>query len=256
MSAVLWKAMRLHKMPKNEMESLLEFNNFSLKIGEKKFVENFSLKVEKGNVILIYGPRDAGKSAVLRSMVHLNEELFESIESKGNIYFKGKNVAELKRKALRKKIAYIDTSFIESLSSLSVNQVIKLVKGNGVDLYHDEMISLLKKLEILDLLKKGIHTKVGELHGNERVLFLLFVALLRDPEIVALDCIIDHLDDEAALKVQKVVLSLKEKYTLILATRRLPNFLSIADKVVVLKNGKIKFVGTKREMMLTFSEEV
>jgi ABC-type cobalamin/Fe3+-siderophores transport system ATPase subunit len=238
------------------MESLLEFKNFSLKIGERKFIENFSLKVEKSNVVLIYGPRDAGKSALLRSMVHLNEELFESMKSEGYIFFKGKDVRKVKRKELRKKIAYIDTSFIESLSSLSVNQVIKLVKGNGVDLYHDEMIKLLKELEILDLLKKGIHTKVGELHGNERVLFLLFVALLREPEVVALDCIVDHLDDDAALKVQKVVLSLKQKYTLILATRRLPNFLSIADKVVVLQNGEAKFIGTKKEMMLTFSKEV
>ncbi len=234
---------------------LLEFKNFSLKIGEKKFIEDFSLKVEKGNVVLIYGPRDSGKSALLRSVVHLNEELFESIKSEGYIFFKGKNVVELDRKKLRKKIAYIDTSFIESLSPLTVNQIIKLVKGNNVDLYHDNMIKLLKELEILDLLKKGVHTRVGELHGNERVLFLLFVALLREPEVVALDCIVDHLDDDAALKVQKVVLSLKQKYTLILATRRLPNFLSIADKVVVLQNGKAAFIGSKKEMMLTFSKE-
>ncbi len=234
---------------------LLEFKDFSLKIGEKKFIDNFSLKVYKGNVVLIYGPRDSGKSALLRSMVHLNEELFESIKSEGHIFFNGSDVLSLGRKELRKKIAYIDTSFIESLSPLTVNQIIKLVKGNGVDLYHDEMIKLLKELEILDLLKNGIHTRVGELHGNERVLFLLFVALLREPEIVALDCIVDHLDDDAALKVQKVVLSLKQKYTLILATRRLPNFLSIADKVVVLQDGKANFVGTKKEMMLTFSKE-
>ncbi len=234
---------------------LLEFKNFSLWIGKKKFVDNFSLKVKKGSVILLYGPRDSGKSAVLRSMVHLNEELFETIQDSGNVLFHGKNIKELDRKKLREKIAYIDTSFIESLSSLTVNQIIKLVKGNGVDLYSDYMIDLLKKLGIIDLLEKGLYTRVRELHGNVRVLFLLFMALLREPEIIALDCIVDHLDDEAALKVQNIVLSLKEKYTLILATRRLPNFLAISDWIVVLRNGKIQFDGSKKEMILGFSKE-
>ncbi len=237
------------------MEPLLEFRNFSLKIGKRIFVEDFSLKVEKGSVVLVYGPRDSGKSALLRSTVHLNEELFESIESEGYIFFKGKDITDWNRKELRKRIAYVDTSFIESLSSLTVDQIIKLVKGNNTGLYHDEMIDLLKELGILDLLEKGVHTYVGELHGNVRVLFLLFMALLRKPEIVALDCIVDHLDDDAALKVQKVVLSLKQKYTLILATRRLPNFLSIADQVIVIQDGKVSFMGTKKEMMFTFSRE-
>ncbi len=234
---------------------LLEFKNFSLWTEKRKFVDDFSLSVKKGNVILIYGPRDSGKSAILRSTVHLNEELFESINSGGNIFFKGKDISNWDRKELRKKISYVDTSFIESLSSLTVDRIIRLVKGNNVDLYYDSMIELLKKLGILDLLKKGLHTRVGDLHGNIRVLFLLFMALLREPEIVALDCIVDHLDDDAALKVQNVVLSLKEKYTLILATRRLPNFLAIADRIIVLRNGKTQFSGSKKEMILTFSEE-
>ncbi len=237
------------------MEPLLEFQNFSLKIGERVFVEDFSLKVNSGNVVLVYGPRDSGKSALLRSTVHLNEELFSDIESEGHIFFKGKDISDWNKKELRKRIAYVDTSFIESLSSLTVDQIIKLVRGNDRGMYYDEMIDLLKELEILDLLKKGVRTYVGELHGNVRVLFLLFMALVRAPEMVALDCIVDHLDDAAALKVQKVVLSLKQKYTLILATRRLPNFLSIADQVVVIKNGKVSFMGTKKEMMFTFSGE-
>ncbi len=236
-------------------DSLFEFKNFSLWIGEKKFVDNFSLKLQRGSVTLLYGPRDSGKSALLRSMVHLNEELFESIQDSGAALFHGENIKKLNRKKLREKIAYIDTSFIESLSSLTVNQIIKLVKGNGVDLYSDHMIELLKKLGIIDLLEKGLYTRVGELHGNIRVLFLLFMALLREPEIVALDCIVDHLDDEAALKVQNIVLSLKEKYTLILATRRLPNFLAISDWIVVLRNGKIQFNGSKKEMILGFAKE-
>ena len=236
-------------------DALFEFKNFSLWIGEKKFVDNFSLKLHRGSVTLLYGPRDSGKSALLRSMVHLNEELFESIQDSGAALFHGKNIKKLNRKKLREKIAYIDTSFIESLSSLTVNQIIKLVKGNGVDLYSDYMIDLLKKLGIIDLLEKGLYTRVGELHGNIRVLFLLFMALLREPEIVALDCIVDHLDDEAALKVQNIVLSLKEKYTLILATRRLPNFLAISDWIVVLRNGKIQFNGSKKEMILGFAKE-
>ncbi len=233
---------------------LLEFKNFTLRIDGKLLLEDLSLKVEERSVILVYGPRNSGKSALLRSVVHLNEELFDSIKSSGEITFHGENILKLDRKSLRRKIAYVDTSFIESLSSLTVDQVIKLVKGKDIDIYSNEMVDLLKKLEILDLLKKGLHTRVGELHGNVRVLFLLLMALLRDPEVIALDCIVDHLDDDAALKVQNVVLSLKQRYTLILATRKLPNFLPISDKILVMKNGKVDFEGNKKEMILTYSE--
>uniref|UniRef100_A0A7V3REM7 ABC transporter ATP-binding protein n=1 Tax=Mesoaciditoga lauensis TaxID=1495039 RepID=A0A7V3REM7_9BACT len=231
---------------------LIEFRNFSLWIEGEKLLENFSLKIEEKSVVLVYGPRGSGKSALLRSLVHLNEEIFTNIESNGEVFFHDENILNANRKLLRKKIAYIDTSFIESLSSLTVNEIITLVKGRNVDLYSDEMITLLKQLGILDLLKKGLHTRIGDLHGNVRVLFLLLMAILRDPEVIALDCIVDHLDDQAALKVQNIVLSLKKKYTLILATRKMPNFLPISDKIIVMKNGKSYFEGTKKDMVFDF----
>jgi ABC-type cobalamin/Fe3+-siderophores transport system ATPase subunit len=232
---------------------LIEFRNFSLKIDGNSLLEDISLKVEEKNVVLIYGPRSSGKSALLRSIVHLNEELFDSLDFKGDIFFHGQSIMNADRKFLRRKIAYVDTSFIESLSSLTVNQMITLVKGRNVDLYSDEMVNLLKQLGVIDLLKAGMHTYVEDLHGNTRVLFLLMLAILREPEVIALDCIVDHLDDEAALNVQNVVLSLKQKYTLILATRKMPNFLPISDKIIMMKNGKIEFEGTKKEMVFKFS---
>ncbi len=233
-------------------QPLIEFRDFSLWIDGKQLLENLSFKVEEKSVVLVYGPRGSGKSALLRSPVHLNEEIFDSIKSEGDIFFHGQNILDMDRKFLRRKIAYVDTSFIESLSSLTVNQVITLVQGKNVDFYSDEMIGLLKQLDVLDLLKEGLHTRIGALHGNVRVLFLLFMAILREPEIIALDCIVDHLDDEAALKVQNIVLSLRQKYTLILATRKMPNFLPISDRIFVMKEGKIEFEGTKKEMVFTF----
>ncbi len=231
---------------------LIEFKNFSLKIDRNALLEDISLKVEEKSVVLIYGPRGSGKSALLRSIVHLNEELFDSLDFKGDIFFHGRSIIDADRKFLRRKIAYVDTSFIESLSSLTVNQIITLVKGRNVDLYSDEMIGLLKQLGVINLLKEGMHTYVEDLHGNTRVLFLLMMAILREPEVIALDCIVDHLDDEATLNVQDVVLSLKQKYTLILATRKMPNFLPISDKIIMMKNGKIEFEGTKKEMVFNF----
>ncbi|HEU23722.1 MAG: ABC transporter [Mesoaciditoga sp.] len=228
---------------------LIEFRNFSLNLDGKQLLDDISLKVEEKSVLLIYGPRSSGKSALLRSIVHLNEELFDRIEFKGDIFFHGQSIINADRKSLRRKIAYIDTSFIETLSPLTVNQIITLVKGRNVDLYSDEMIGLLKRLGLINILKEGLHTYVEDLHGNVRVLFLLLLAILREPEVISLDCIIDHLDDEAVLNIQNIVLSLKQKYTLILATRKLPHFLPIADKIIVMKDGKIKFEGTKKELV-------
>lgn len=232
---------------------LIEFRNFSLKIDGNQLLDDISLKIEEKSVVLIYGPRSSGKSALLRSVVHLNEELFDLPTFTGDILFHGKSIMKADRKLLRRKIAYVDTSFIESLSSLTVNQIITLVKGRNIDLYSDEMIGLLKSLGLIDLLKEGMHTYIGDLHGNIKVLFLLMMAILRAPEVIALDCIVDHLDDEAALNVQNIVLSLKQKYTLILATRKMPNFLPISDKIITMKNGKIEFEGTKKEMVFNFS---
>lgn len=240
------------------IENVITMSNFNLFIDEEKILNDINLEISSGETILLYGPRNSGKSALLRSFVHLNEELFNKVLGTGDIRFYDKDVRTIDKKLLRSLIIYSDTSFVENLNFLTLHEILQLSIGLKINEITTEHFDMLEKLNIahyfsdLDMLKK--YDKLSNWSMAEKISLITFISLARNPSIFMFDCILDHLDDFVLKDVKNLLLKIKEDRTLIISTRNFSLFSDICDKVILLDKGSIKFYGSKDSFMINFPE--
>jgi ATP-binding cassette subfamily B protein len=118
-----------------------------------------------------------------------------------------------------------------------------------------KVLAICKQLEMLDFIEKlpnGFNTYVGEhgttLSGGQKQRLAIARALYRNPEILVLDEATSSLDSEAEYHVQQTIQQLKkEGKTIIVIAHRLGTVIN-ADKIAVLKNGKLMEEGTHSQL--------
>lgn len=233
----------------SEDRSSIEFLNFSMSIDGVSVLKNIDLTVQTGEFTIVYGPRGAGKSALLRSLLRLNKEIYDNVVWDGELKINGKPVTAYEKKTLRRLVTYIEPSFVEALDHLRFGEFINLVLSEK-QVALDEFSSELDRLGILKLLRRELQTPLKEFYTMEKIMILLFAAIVRKSSIIVLDCILDHVDDETLVPVVKELSTLKEDRVVILSTRHRNRFLPLADIFVVMKDGKIEYKGTPRELIL------
>lgn len=241
----------LMKMGSLKDEAALYLKNFTLKVNNEVKLENISLDVKRGQVALIYGTRGSGKSLLLRAFLHLNEEIFEVVQGEGEICFFGKSVLDIERKLLRKEIAYVDTSFLNAISFFSLHEFMRLLKGDHfvIEDLSDEELDLLKVLEIDDLLIGDPNVPLGVFQPFQRLALLIYSTLVRNPRVIILDSVLDHLDDEVCTRVKNLLIDSKGDRTILLSSRYVFRFLDVADLLIYLKSGKILYAGSTEEFV-------
>lgn len=232
-----------------ENRSSVEFHDFSMSIDGVSVLKNIDLVVKAGELTIVYGPRGAGKSALLRSLLRLNREIYDNVNWSGELRVNGKSITMYDKKTLRRLITYIEPSFVEALDHLRFGEFINLVLSERpVSL--DEFSSELDRLGILKLLRREMQTPLKEFYTMEKIMILLFAAIVRKSSIIVLDCILDHVDDETLVPVIKELSNLREDRVVILSTRHKNRFLPLADIFVAMKDGKIEYKGAPRELIL------
>ncbi|MDD4478718.1 MAG: ABC transporter ATP-binding protein, partial [Mesotoga sp.] len=60
-------------------ETVLSLNGFTLSVSGENVLEDVTLDIPGGSIALVQGVRGSGKSALMRSFIHLNEELFDNV---------------------------------------------------------------------------------------------------------------------------------------------------------------------------------
>ncbi|WP_157723319.1 ATP-binding cassette domain-containing protein [Pseudothermotoga thermarum] len=226
----------------------IEFLNFSLSIDGIQVLRDIDLVFKTGQLTIIYGQRGAGKSTLLRSILALNREIYPNVSWTGDLKINGKSITTYDRKTLRTFITYIEPGFVEALDKLRLDEFIEITLREKPDSI-DEFAADLDRLGLLQFMKKDIKTPLKNFYTMEKILILLFAAIVRRSFVIVLDCILDHVDDETIEPILKELLRLKEDRIIILSTRHRMRFLPIADLYVSLKNGTIEYKGSTRDLV-------
>ncbi|HHF08890.1 MAG: ABC transporter ATP-binding protein [Thermotogae bacterium] len=233
-------------------EAALSLEHFSLVVENEKKLDDITLTIKHGEVTLIYGPRNSGKSLLLRSFIHLNEELFDKVEGTGSIKFDGIPVQELPKKKLRQKISYIDTSFLYTMDNFNVIEFFRFLKGKDFSFEEltDKELDLLQLLNLQDLLQINPKVALKRFSSSEKLSLLIYSTFIRDPEVVIIDNVLDHLDDQSCTVVKNLLLDSKGDRALLISSRFSHRFMDIADLLIYLKNGKILYAGKPEKFVL------
>ncbi|PNR95800.1 ATP-binding cassette domain-containing protein [Petrotoga sp. 9PWA.NaAc.5.4] len=239
-----------------DKESILKIKNLSITINKEEILKNINLEILSNQIFLIYGPRNSGKSVLLRSIVDLNEELFSNIDEKGKILLQGKDIKTFDKRQLRSQIAYVEPTFVDNINFLKLSEVFNLALGLKLSEISKEQFSILNKLKLSHIFSEKTTLKKYENFENwtigDKVSLIIFLSIVRNPQVFIFDSILDHLDDFLLNNIKDFLFEMKEERTLIISTRNLFLFSDIAEEVAFLTKGELLFNGKINKFILNF----
>ena len=225
------------------MEEILKVNGLSKKYDDLPVLDNLSLSVKKGEVVVIVGPSGCGKSTFLRCLNGLEDiDEGEVLLGEEKVNPNKKNLSRT-----RERIGMVFQSYdlfphktiLQNITLAPIK--VKKRKKAGVE---EEAIKLLDRVGLLS--KKDSYPR--QLSGGQKQRVAIVRALIMHPEVLLLDEITAALDPEMVREVLDVVLSLaKEGRTMLIVTHEMAFAKAVADRVIFLENGKIVEEGSPEE---------
>jgi branched-chain amino acid transport system ATP-binding protein len=204
-------------------------------------LQDVSLEAREGNITAIVGPNGSGKSTLLKTIYGF------LIPRRGRILLDGKEITGLRPfQMLSEGIAYIMQE-IGVLPHMTVEENLEL----GAWLFRQEKMRVSRAIEAIyqryPLLRERRTILAGRMSGGEQRMLEIGKALMSDPELILFDEPSTGLAPKVVREIYAEIVRLKgEGRTIVLVEQNVRNALSIADHVVVLELGQVKFDG-KRE---------
>jgi nitrous oxidase accessory protein len=208
---------------------LIQVNKLSKRFRGITVVDQLSFEIESGQAVALWGPNGAGKTTTLRCLIGL-------LPFDGQINVNETNVQK-QGKLVRKQVGFVpqELAFHDDLTVQETVQFYARLKG--VNSSQEQQIEPI--LARVDL--SGHENKlVRELSGGLKQRLALAIALLADPIILVLDEPTSNLDVHARDDFLDLLLELKKSgMTFIFSSHRLEEIAALADRVLLLENGKI-----------------
>ena len=216
-------------------EELLKIEHLTKKFEDNMILDDVSLTVHRGEVIVVVGPSGCGKSTMLRCINALEPTQGGSIEIEGQqISQSSKNLTQL-----RQKIGMVFQSY-ELFPHLTVLNNILLAPTKVQKREKEEVKK--EAMELLDRvgLKEKADSFPRQLSGGQKQRVAIVRALCMHPEILLFDEVTAALDPEMVREVLDVMLQLAQQgKTMIIVTHEMQFARAIADRVIFLEGGKI-----------------
>lgn len=228
----------------------IQVPGLNLYYGDKQALFDVKLKIPKQRVTAFIGPSGCGKSTLLRTFNRMND-LVDGCRVEGeinldgrNIYRKGEDVAELRR-----RVGMVFQKPNPFPKSIYENVVYGLrIQGINQKRVLDEAVeSGLKSAALWDEVKDRLHESALGLSGGQQQRLVIARTVAVQPEVLLLDEPCSALDPISTLKVEELIYELKSKYTIIIVTHNMQQAARVSDYTAFMYMGKlIEFGDTDR----------
>ena len=227
---------------------MIEINNLHKSFGENNVLRGINLNIGTGETIVIIGKSGCGKSVLLKHIVGL------IMPDSGFIKIEDQTVNELNIKdlyKLRKKFGFLFQGSA-LFDSMTVEENISLALVESDNSYSTQEIKLLvsEKLEMVEL-PGTQNLKPAELSGGMKKRVGLARALITNPDYILYDEPTTGLDPIMADSSDVLIKDLTEKLnvTSIVVTHDMYSVKNVANKVAMINEGVIHFIGSQEELI-------
>lgn len=220
---------------------MLEIKNVSKSYDNKlTIIDNFNLKINQGEFVVIVGPSGCGKSTMLRMVAGL-EEL-----TKGEILLNGRDISHAEPSKRDVAMVFQDYALYPHMNVFDNLAFGLKINNVGKDIIKEKV---LKAAEILDL-TAYLERKPSDLSGGQRQRVAMGRAIVKDAKIFLFDEPLSNLDAKLRHKMRAEIkkFHIDQKGTSIYVTHDQLEALTLADKLVIIRAGKIEQVGTPQEV--------
>ncbi len=236
---------------------VFELNNFTYYYPHhsKPSLHQVSLEVNEGEFLLLIGRSGSGKSTLARALCGLVPDFYGGSVS-GDILYQGVSLNKWAKSQLAGQIGIV---FQEPDSQLFYRNVERDIAFGLENLGLPNSYMQRRVAEMMDFLNLNALRKrdSSTLSGGEKQKIALAGVLAMNPRVLILDEPTSQLDPVATGEFLKLVKDLNDEYaiTIILIEQRLEQSFPLADRVLILEEGKIIFQGDSREELRWAAEQ-
>ncbi len=231
--------------PKHPKDNSVELSgvSFRYKDAERNALENISLTIRPGEHVAFVGPSGGGKTTLASIVAR-----FWDVRD-GSVKIGGVNVKDIPKEELMDTV-----SFVFQDSKLMKTSILENVRMAKPDASREEILKALHDAQCDDILEKlpqGVDTVVGAkgvyLSGGEQQRISIARVMLKNAPILILDEATAFADPDNEAKVQAAFSVLAKGKTVLMIAHRLSTVTG-ADRIVVIKDGKIEDTGTHGQL--------
>lgn len=225
-----------------DIYGMIEYKHVSLEFKKKEVLHNINLKIDHNEVVAIVGEAGSGKTMMLNLLLRLYKP------TKGSVKLDNVDIFEFSRDIYSSTVSVVNQK--PFIFNMSIRKNLDFVDSNI-----EHQIEACKKAGIHDFIEtlpNGYNTVLREngsnISGGQKQMISIARTILSKAEVILLDDITTSLDPDTAKLVPKLIDNLKKDHTIIMITKK-PDLMKVADRIVVLDEGKIQAVGTHKELI-------
>jgi multiple sugar transport system ATP-binding protein len=216
--------------------SELKLRNLRKSFGAFEVIKGIDLEIEAGEFVVFVGPSGCGKSTVLRMISGLEDA------TSGVIEIGGRDVTDLA--PAKRELAMVFQSyalFPHMTVAQNIGFGLKLSKRPKAEIA-ERVLAVAKTLQLEPLLDRTPR----QLSGGQRQRVAIGRSIIRDPKVFLFDEPLSNLDAELRVDMRVEIARLHQEIgaTMIYVTHDQVEAMTLADKIVVLRDGKVEQVGT------------
>jgi ABC-2 type transport system ATP-binding protein len=219
--------------------ALIEAKNLFKYYGDFTAIADVSFSVERGSVTAFLGPNGAGKSTTMKILTGF------LAPSSGVARIAGFDMDTQRIEASR-VLGYLPENgpLYPDMTPASYLRFI----GESRGMYGSQLREAMDKVAASCRLEEVWHKTIRKLSKGFRQRVCLSQAILHDPQVLILDEPTSGLDPNQIALVRDLVRSLAKEKTVLLSTHILQEVDAMADKVILISEGRVKFNGTPKEL--------
>jgi ABC-2 type transport system ATP-binding protein len=222
----------------------LDINSIAVSYGKKNVLEDYSLQVQAGETFGLMGLNGAGKTTLIKSILGLRQLKAGEISIYGAPHENAKS---------RKVLAYLPERFDPPMFLSGLEFVSFSLSLYGTSFKKEQAYEFAEKLALdpnvlknrVQTYSKGMRQKLG-----------LMATIMTDCPLLILDEPMSGLDPLARAYLKDVLRDVREKgRTIFLSSHVLADMNEICDRVSVLHDGKMEYLGTPSQMLVVADNE-
>ncbi|MEM0481871.1 MAG: phosphate ABC transporter ATP-binding protein PstB [Nitrososphaerota archaeon] len=217
---------------------VVRVENLRVTYGGKTAIDGIDISFKRNNITAIIGPSGCGKSTLLRSINRMND-LIPGAKVSGKVYFNGVDIysRDVDPVFIRSRIGMVFQRPNPFPFSIFENVAFGL-RVNGFKLSKSELYEKVKdalvKAALWDEVKDRLDKHAYSLSGGQQQRLCIARALAVDPEVLLLDEPTVSLDPISTARIESLLRSIKDEYTIIIVTHNMLQAARVSDYTAVM----------------------